>query len=468
MAEHSSSGFKTFLFLLISLILAFFLGCGAILMISPDIEIFGVSYASNNKTITYTEVPNYVGTLSNLQFNNLEKVVVQATNADVKVLCGTEGASASQIALVENSMGYVRSGSEKEYTLTCYKNGLTLYITLTEPDYSFITLFDNTTLNLKINSNFDLISNVKFDITTTNGNVFFGGTTAPTYQADAFKTPELKVETINGNIIFDQSVSLESALYPQTTLLDLKTTNGAITLNNDIDAKTANLSSQSNKITTKDFTFSNMNLTIKSYNSNINIGNVAGNVLLDTAGGIFQAKIISGSFSTGEDLNITNILVNEVGGGVAIVKENGNFNVNIAKTLGDVFIVGGTKNIVLGDIRGNVTVEMTSGNINATINASCTGNMQFATTTGSVVAKFGKVSGENTITTTRGKIDIKYVFGVSFYLNAETGGILSNVWENSTSENPIENKAIGENPLAGNKLNLYSTYGNIVFNGISA
>lgn len=468
MAESKPSGFKTFILLLITLILAFLLGCGAILMLSPELEIFGVSYASNTQDTTLIQVPNSLGVETDLKFDGYEKIVISTTNASVKVLCGTEGTATSQIFLDENSMGYLKTGSEKEYNLTCQTVGQILYLTLTEPDYSFLTLTNSTSLNLKINSNYDLINNVEFDITTTNGSVYFGGSTASTYEADAFNCPKLATLTTGGNIILDNSVSIGSSSAPQETSLNLTTTSGYINLNNNINAKTVSLASNNGKITTQDFTLADVDLSIESYNSLISLGNVKGNVSLNTTSGIFEADIISGSFTTGEDLSFTNIVIGEIIGNVGISKVNGNFAVNIGKTRGEVDILGGTKNVVLGDIWGGANVELTSGTIIANINASCNNNVIFTTTTGSVVAKFGAIVGDNVITTERGKIDVKFVYGTAFFLNAETGGKITKVWENLSDKNPIVDKEIGETPLAGNKLTLNSTYGNIVINGTSA
>ena len=297
MAEQRPSGFKTFLLLLITLILAFFLGCGAFLMISPDLEIFGVSYVSNREKVTLLQVPNSVGTDTDLHFYNYDKIVVDATNATVNVLCGTQNASVSQISLEESSMGFLKTGSEKDYNLNCQTVGQVLFITLTEPDYSFLTLTNNTTLNLKINANEGLIG-VEFDITTTNGNVNFGGSTAPTYEAEEFTTPRLSVETTGGNVTLDESVSVESLGYPQGTYLNLTTTTGYIKLNKDINAKVVNLTTQNGRITTQDFVLANVSLAVESYSSIINIGDISGNVSLNTANGIFQAGVIYGTFTT--------------------------------------------------------------------------------------------------------------------------------------------------------------------------
>ncbi|MDD3397853.1 MAG: DUF4097 family beta strand repeat-containing protein [Clostridia bacterium] len=455
MAKGSRSGIKTFAFLLIALVGSVVLGIGAFLMLIPGSNVFGVAYVANvEKTIFNDVIKDSVST--NLDMSDYTKIVFQTENANVKILCGTDNASDSNIVLDKNSFGYYTLGSKTDYTYEFYASGTILYFILDEPEYSFLKIGGNTTLILNINAFETLMPNIEFDIQTTNGSVNFGGATSVTAsQAYPIEARKLKIITTNGNIFIDDTVAISS-------IMDLTTGYGTINIKGDLSTEQIDLTSFGGNITAKKFTNDLSQLNININQSKVIINQINGDVFLDSLGGIFNVKLIKGNFETSENIVTTRIVIEKVEKNVNIGNDEGNFTVDINEILGSTSILSGGGNIKISNLRGQASIRTTSASINITVNETNTGRLVIDTESGNIWVDFKNILHNHLLTSVSGQIDVKCSFDCSFYLNAQSeSGFIQKVWtgEKTTGEAIIE-YPVGEHPVLA--LQLTSNSGNII------
>lgn len=284
MADKKPSGFKTFILLMFTFALAFFLGCGAYLMLGTNTTLFGLCYISNVEADPISQVSNGTDTPNTLHFNDYDQVIVNTSNlktgnASVEVNCGTAGNNMSTIVLDKCSRGFAYVDARKDYALTVSASSHILYITLIEPQYNFIQITNATVLKLNVCST-ENIQNVEFEIITNNGNVTFGGATTATSSAQPLTTPNLTVESQNGSITLATSATV-------TTTMNLSTVEGAITIQGNQNTADVSLSASKRNITAKDFTNTTGTVNFESYNSHIKVGTISGSAVLQMTSGTF-------------------------------------------------------------------------------------------------------------------------------------------------------------------------------------
>jgi len=456
MAKGSSrNSFKTFIFLLIAVISSAVLGIGVFLMISPESNIFGVSYVANiEKTLFKTVLKN--GENINLEISDYNKIIFKTQNANIKVLCGKDNANESNIVLEKNSFGYYKNDSKTDYTYDYYASGPILYFTLYEPEYSFLKLYGNTNLILNI-SDFEILNpNINFEFETENGSVTFGGATSQNeVNPSLITTQRLSIITQNGNININEKVKI-------TDCLSIMTNNGNTNINLDLETLQFFYKSNGGKLTTKDFTNNLSNLYLDTEQGNLSLKNVNGGVNLYVLNGQFNAKLIKGNFETSQNINTTRVNIDKVEGNVKIVNEEGNFKVNIKEILGNVNIKTSGGNIKLDNLLGETNIQTKSAGVDITMNKMNTKKLTINTESGNVLANFKNISNVHLLKTLSGQINVKFSSNCAFFLNAQSEkGYINKVWLNEkTTGEIINNLRIGLSPFF--LLQLNSETGNII------
>lgn len=455
MAKGTGSGIKTFFFLLIALVGSVVLGIGAFLILVPNSNVFGIAYVANVEKILFN---NIVKDNQNVNFDmsDYSKIVFQTENTNVKILCGTENASNSNIVLDKNSFGYYLLGSKTDYTYNFYAEGQTLYFILEEPEYSFLKIFGNTNLILNINAFDALMPDIEFDIQTTNGNVTFGGATSVTSaQAYPISARKVQITTLNGSISIDDSVTISS-------VVNLTTNNGGINFKGNINAEQISLHSLNGNIKAKNFTNNALQLNVEISEGKVTLNEINGNVYLDAINGIFNAKTIKGNFQTSDNITKTIIVVDKIEGTVDIGNIEGNFTVDIKEILGTTSILTAGGNIKINNLQAQANILTTSASVDIVVNETNIGRLIVNTESGNISVNFKNIQKNHQLTTVSGQINVKCSFNCSFYLNAETQyGFINRIWiGEKTTGTVINNFAVGESPTFA--LDLASTYGNII------
>lgn len=451
----SKSGLKTFIFLLVALIGSIVLGIGAFLMLVPESNIFGLSYVANIEKILLSDV-NKNNQLVNLNMSEYSKVVLQTKDANIKILCGKANASESNIVIDKNSFGYYKVGSKTDYSYDFYAYGSTLYFILYEPEYSFLKIGNNTNLIFNISDFETLDSNIEFQIETVNGSVYFGGaTSANEVQVSPISVKSLYITTNNGNINIHKSVSV---LY----LLDIKTDHSNININGNLDTLQIKLQSLDGRITANDFTNNLSRLFIITFQSNVKINEIEGDVYLDSLGGFFNAKLIRGDFEATENINTTKIYIDKVEGSVIISNYEGNFGVDIKEILGTANIITSGGNIKIGSLNGETNITTISAGVDVIISSTNTNRLIINTESGNIFVDFKRIFHNHLLTTKSGQISVKFAYSCSFLLNAYSEkGYINKVWlEQKTTGETIYNFRVGTNPMLALELN--SESGNII------
>ena len=456
MAKGSSrNGFKTFIFLLIAVISSAVLGIGAFLMISPESNVFGVSYVANIEKISFKNVLKNNESVK-LDMSDYTKVIFKTQNANVKILCGKENANESNIVLEKNSFGYYIGESKTDYSYNFYAWGSILYFTLYEPEYSFLKLYGNTNLILNISDFEELDTNIDFEIETENGSVTFGGATSPNeVNPSLISVRRLSVVTQNGNVNINEKVEIRDDL-------SIRTGHGSANINLDLSTLQFLFDSNGGKLTTKDFTNDLSRLYINTAQGNLSFKNISGDVNLNSVGGYFNANLIKGNFETTPNINTTRINIDKVEGNVIIINEEGNFKVNIKEVLGDVNIKTSGGSIKLDNLLGETIIQTKSASVDVTMNKTNTKKLTINTESGNISADFKNISSNHFLKTLSGQINVNFSSNCSFLLNAYSEkGYINKVWLNEkTTGETISNFRIGFSSFFF--LDLNSESGNII------
>lgn len=446
--KKSGGGFKTFLLILIVIVLSFFLISAAWLIVVPDSKIFGVSYASFNKN----EVVEVAGSKTVL-FTNYSKIIVDATseghgNARVQVNYGT---GLSELRLVQNSKGFLKDGARDAYTLNVDASAGTLNIKLLEPNYNFVKLDSQTVLKINISAiNEPNISNLDITIKTNNGSIYVGGNTDESLKAFDMSIKNLDLTSTSGRIVLNDVVDV-------TGSVALNSKNSSVNINDDISATTVSLASVKGRISTQDF--SNADVSIESTKSHIVLGNVAGDLTLNTRSGTVEVQNVYGDFQTGSKIQNAYIKIAEIFGDASINNYETEISVKIDKIGGQTVVKAGSKSINIGEIGGYANITTKSGAITIVKPSTNTEDIILQTTSGTINASLYDIVGSNVFTTNSGTINVDYDSAKEFVLNASTTkGVI--YWKGDKVEN-MSGHIVGVAPDASNNITASATSGRI-------
>lgn len=470
MAEKKSNGFRTFLLILTTIILAGVFGFAAYLVLVPNSSLFGLRYLSNTDKIVIEKVDNKL-----LEFSDYSKIVVNAnggkghTHIQVNYDNPT-GIVNSQIRLIEDTKGFTRVGFADDYTISAVKNGSTLTITITEPEYNFLQLANQTVLQLNVYQ-YDSISGATLELSTGSGSVTLGGKSTTTGFALDTTTGSVDVKTTSGAIVLTENLQVTSSasLVSETGQIDIP---GVVDDNpaNNRTIPSVSLKSNTGKINASDLSG---DITLKSYNSKITLGNIVGNVDVDMESGILNLGNINGNLLSENHLLYTTVKAGTVSGDVTLVNDDGNFAVDIKAAKGDVAIRGGNKGVKLGAVYGTCTVQTINGAIDVTKVDTNSNDLLLKTTgagaiylstakvlgDGSLTIAGSKLLGDNQATTQNGGIVLRFGSESAFNLKAQSeNGRVYRAWLDSY-QNPVD-AAVGAEH-SSNTVNLTTINGQI-------
>lgn len=462
MAEKKSNGFRTFLLILTTILLTGVFGIAGYLVLVPGSSVFGLQYLSNSTINVVDKIQNNL-----FKFSDYNKIVVDVaggkghTHVQVNYDNPT-GMTNSQIILAEDTKGFTRVGSRLDYDISIDRSGGVMTITVSEPEYNFLHLVNNTVLKLNVYKN-DSISGAEIVIKTGSGSVRLGGKSTDTGIALKTTTSEVDVQTLSGKIVLTENLDVTSSA-------SFISESGSINIAGEVDdhlsesnSNQANnrtipnlvLQSKTGKITTADL---NADVSVKTFNSHVNLGSIVGNIDLDMESGILNLKNVSGNLVSENHLLYTAVSALEVKGDVTLVNDDGNFAVDIKSIKGETAIRTGNKTVKIGNVEKACTVQTINGIIDVTKSVSNSNELVLTTTgNGAVYLKGDKLRGDNTVSTQNGSITLKFGSEATFDLKASSEkNKVYRTWLDSY-ENPIEAAVGAEN--SGNKVTLTTKNG---------
>ena len=462
MAEKKSNGFRTFLLILTTIFLTGVFGIAGYLVLVPQSSIFGLQWVSNSQ-IHIIEQFEKNGPL--IKFSNYNKIVVDIAggkgHSHVQVnYDNPTGLTNSQIIFAEDTKGFTRVGASLDYSISVVPSGSTLNITVSEPEYNFLQLVNNTVLKLNVYQA-DSISGAEIIVKTGSGNVRLGGKSTDTGTALKTTTGKVDIQTVSGSIVLTENLDVTSSA-------KFISESGSIQITGEVDdhldaGNQANnrtipsvvLQSKTGKISSADI---NGNLSIKTFNSHLALGSIVGNIDVDMESGILNLKNVSGNLVSENHLLYTAVSALEVKGNVTLVNDDGNFSVDIKSIKGQTAIRTGNKTVKLGNVEKACTVQTINGLIDVTKSSTNSSKLVLTTTGGGAVYLRGdKLLGENIVSTQNGAITLKFGSEAAFDLKANSEkNKVYRTWIDSY-ENPIEAAVGKEN--SGNKVTLTTVNG---------
>ena len=463
MAEKKSNGFRTFLLILTTILLTGVFGIAGYLVLVPESSVFGLQYLSNSTIHIFDKFSG--NTLVN--FSGYNKIVVDVAggkgHTHVQVNYDNPmGMINSQIILAEDTKGFTRVGSSLDYDISVNRSGGVMTISVTEPEYNFLQLVNNTVLKLNVHQN-DSISGAEIIIKTGSGNVRLGGKSTDTGIALKTTTGKVDIKTLSGNITLTEDLEVTSSASfvsesGSISILGKVDDHLAEDNSNQVNNKTIPsvvLQSKTGKISTADI---NGDISIKTFNSHVALGNIVGDIDVDMESGILNLKNVGGNLVSENHLLYTAVSALEVKGNVTLINDDGNFAVDIKSVKGETAIRTGNKTVKIGNVEKACTVRTINGIIDVTKSASNTSDLVLTTTGGGSVYLSGdKLRGNNTVSTQNGSITLKFGSEATFDLKASSEkNKVYRTWLDSY-ENPIESAVGAEN--SGNKVTLTTKNG---------
>lgn len=468
MASKSTSGFKMFLILLFCLIAGAILVMGAIMILSPGVEILGLRYASYDSQKVVNKI-TYNNQEQPIDFSDFTKIVIETEQSSVYIKSGFSD-SPSNITFSFNANGFTRTDVEKtDFSYSVDVSGSVLNIKVVEPEINFLQFTNNSYVNINIAK--DVVDQIGFEIVTKTGNVVVGESTNTSTTAANIPVTDFSLKTQKGTATILDNVQLKNTV-------NIETEDGNINIKSNTNASNIFLKADSGKINTMNLTNSSGVVNIQGKKGSIVVGDIAGDVEFSMVDGYFTAGVISGDFITNNDIVNALITIKEVGGKFTAVNnvDTGNFKVTIDKNLGGVDIIGANRGIKLSDVHGAVNIKNKGGSVNITIAEDNAYDVNILTENGAVNALFNAVCGTNTITTKSGAINIECeddaLVHKPFYLSAKTdnkNATIKLLWLDKTYKNEaITNMAIPSesSPQNSNKLILQTQKANIKVNMI--
>lgn len=451
MAEKKTSGFRTFLLVIVTLALALVFCMAAYLIFVPNSTIFGLKYVSNVNKEFIT-----VGGAPTIRFSDYNKIVINAENGlghtNIRVTCDARtDIVSSQIIFSKCTRGFMHTDSKSEYQVAePTVSGGVLTINISEPNYDVLRITNNTILWLNVLSTHDSLSGVALEINTGSGSVTFGGASNTTATPKPLALASAKVVTKSGAIKVDERASVSNAM-------DFVTDTGNINILSNQNLGNAKLLSQSGKINAKDVAG---NVQVTTQKSHVTLGNIQGNLSLDMQNSVLDVKDVSGNVTATNKILFSSIRLGVVNGNLTLSHDGSDFSADIKRTNADVHLHTGNRSINIAEINGTATII--TQNAAVSFKKLATNNSVLSVTTqgGRVNAHFEKVEGPtNTIVTNTGAIFVKFGASSNYNLNAaSTSGRVYCAWIDDTT-NPVVNKQIGN--MSANILSLSSQRGNI-------
>lgn len=401
MKKTVGRGILYYLFLLLAVISGVACVIGAIMVLSPGTEVFGMCYYVHHDSKEINEVKN--GKIQNLITNgDVDKLLVNTNYTNLKIMT-KKGAYGARFLLVTKISGIIKKENKVKDVLEYSYNPDTKTL-------AFDTKFPEMILPFSVQAELTLVvpdtmTNIPFDIeyTTKTGSAFIGIEKDDNYSLTNLSvTAEEKTETTFGT---------HSNVVGQ---INIKSPKGTITFNSKLNASKLNITSTSAKIVGGDLKVNDIDL--RTEGSSIKIGTVEGNLVYDARKGVLIAKGIKGIFDCTERTVIANITIEDVYGS-ALLPDAKSSNISITNLYGHALIRTETGNVTIKNAESLVDVETTSGKIDITVNTNTNkisgynadkGVICLKTESGQIDINFANILKNNYITTDSGTINCNF------------------------------------------------------------
>ncbi len=459
MKNQVNKGFLSYLLIFFVIVVAIILSAGAIMMLSPQVKIFGYEYISSNNTITIT---NYDGndTAANpnasllrvndlgetiakvevgattINFNTLSKLVIKTNGMDVNVIYSGEE---NRIDILRNVTGFAKEGTVTKFiatkhyasgvfTITALETVPGLAITNNSKINVYLKQRDTTALNVEVESvSADLKVATSVFNSSTISDLSLGG---------------VKFTTKTGNLTLSQTATISNQI---DVVSEGKTNinvgkdlvlNGAFTASiksgniniNNLTATLANISGETVNLTGKELLLGTGNgLTLRVKN---------GDIVLDKVGGfVYDIDELAENLL----IKIKNVIGYFTMNKIDLSKAN-KASIDLDNVRGEVYIRTSSGNVKIKQAILNVTVETITGSIylrNQKISADIgNNNYNLKTKSGNIFVNTDHIKGNNLITSKSGKVVLNYLNTLkNFEINATSKGSINFQPENETYKN---------------------------------
>lgn len=488
----------SYLLILIGVALGVFVICVAILVLSPNKAIAGFvyskvsendvvyAYLSETDSQIYSETyySHHLGAAKHmLDESDVSHLVINAGAHDVLIRHMKQDQAIDwkegELQNAVDKFSFVISSQYAGiYKQEKYPNGVNFNIAY-DKDTKTLTLNFETPNGLNFNRGGSIVvelpeafynlsqrvqkgENISAETTTTlkvvsdKGNVSLGGTNLSGREIRTSSLANLDIKTSGG------SISLNENFYACGDTLSLKSDKGEINCSNSINQSnmTVNLSSGRGEVNLNDITANELNIYSKKADVNVkNIELGAPEKAINWSGdrGRLFADTINGSLLGNEDSSAANFSIKHITGQFFLPKGD-KCDVEIGQVDGKVKIVSTNNNISIKNASSEVIIQTKKGSIkleNCTnvINVSstkapvtltnCSGNIKVKTTKGKISGTILDLVGtDNSLNTEKSSINVQFEQNLAFNLDAKSSKKKVYIDYEAMSENKSEYKNI--------------------------
>ena len=401
-----SRGILYYIFLLIAVVVGVLCIIGAILLLSPGTEIFGISYYNRFDTTNITTVAD-----ENQQSYEIDQLfdsgrvdVVNVTTNHADVTIQNRESVRIQFFIEGAVTGIVTSENKNSfnYSISYSAQTRTLNLDVTAP---ILLLTFNNSMEVVLSLPYEFVdTNIDFVVNTQSGDVSVGN-----HERDTYTLNSLTVNAENSsNVLLGNHANVKNEI-------NLNVPSGEIRFNTDVVTGELNITSESARIRTSDIEAQNVKLVTQG--SSVNMNNIQGNFDYSARRGVIIVGDITGNLTCSEEVVIANITVGTVDGNVILPNaESSNITIEALNGRGDITTTSG--NVTIRSANAILEVQTQSGKIDVTVDTNPTlitggyeeelGVINLETQSGEIAINFANVYLQNYITTTSGTINCAF------------------------------------------------------------
>ena len=448
MAKHKKGGIVGLFLILFGVALVAFVVCVAILMLSPNVSILGISYKTiTNQTTTITRINGEL-----LEVGNFDEIRIETSGRQVEFVADSFGGNA-HISVQDkmNYSGFYKRNDQDKSMFKLVVEKKTSQSVFSEFDENgtnkilFVTV--NIPAGLAFKNDGRLIVHVPdyFDkavsITSNGGSVEVGKyySNEPTKK---FNINNLTINSGGGQVDIGSLVTVHKSLKVETSTGNVNyLANEKDVARFEIKSSNGKFSSSKDAIKATEFALGGDNIQIALSTT------LDGSVNLDDADGrISLSKVTKSVYCSadkpcraelkikeiGESLNLSKahcdfVEIDKVGGSAFVCNDGG--DVKISSANGDVNITTTHSKIILKNANGIINLSTKSGEMSL---ENVGGQLNIvATERANINAKIDSLSNASNITT-KGKINVKLQAGLAFMFSTnknnqsfQYGGLVS-------------------------------------------
>lgn len=439
-------GFLAYLLSFVGFVFGACLVMVCIMMFSPGTSIFGLVYVRQNEEATISDYAENENAVTIKPFNTYKSVTIENIVTDengnfvsygdyqIKFTAGMRDIASSNVYIRNHKNGLAKQKEKGKFNVSVTSINDDLTVTIAQYK-TWISFSSDCYVEVRVPAALD-VSNVKFIAKTGSGNVVFGERNLKDSQGYNFKALAFEAETTSGGI----SVSNLASASSQITL---ETISGSINLDGETNCSEVSLSSENGRIKGKTMTLNS--LIIHTKKSQIDLGDVSGNLIINGENTVVRMGKLQGSVNATEDAKIINLKLASVTGDVGIPKgqavtfESGivEGNVNIVTEKGSILIGTNALKEAKKGVLGRADIFTTSGDISVVLSQDNTKLVNLKTVSGKILAYFENGSTRRNIITESGDIELNLLHSISTKLICSTEKEISFDWEDKVYSDDI-------------------------------